>query len=152
MRCLPFTAILCVAILTQLFATPVTAESAEAGIWMGTVDQPGSDPYEMIMELDGQGGGRTDYPDLSCSGILTGEPGAYFEIIISNRATKNGDGDCIDGNISVSVSGDRMDWQWSGSWLGDSYEASATLFRQGRSNAPHCADLARQGRNDQRCK
>lgn len=51
------------------------AVAQEAGTWTGTVDQPGSGSYGVTMVLDGNGGGSTDYPSLSCGGSLSGGPG-----------------------------------------------------------------------------
>lgn len=104
------------------------AVAQEAGTWQGPVDQPGSNPYSVVMELDGQGGGRTDYPELNCGGVLSGGPGVYRETIDRNRATADSGG-CIDGQISVTVSGDTMQWSWSGEWQGESYTAQAVLTR-----------------------
>jgi hypothetical protein len=107
------------------------AIAQEAGTWSGTVDQPGAGSYGVTMTLDGQGGGTTSYPSLACGGTLSGGPGTYFEQITSNRAVPGGTSGCIDGNISVAVSGNTMSWSWSGSWEGQSYTASATLSRVG---------------------
>lgn len=127
-----------VAAVVHLLGGAAVAGSEEAGVWTGTVDQPGSGTYGMVMELDGRGGGSTNYPSLSCSGSLSGGESKYFETIVTNRAVEGGDDGCIDGNISIFVSGDTLHWRWSGSWLGESYTASATLKRQGDGDAQKC--------------
>ena len=119
------------------------AVAQEAGTWSGTVDQPGAGSYGVTMTLDGRGGGTTSYPSLSCGGTLSGGPGSYFEQITSNRAVPGGASGCIDGNISVSVSGDTMAWSWSGSWEGRSYTASATLNRVGGGVSAGCDTCGR---------
>src|SRR6185295_5339059 len=50
-------------------AHPVQADD-EAGTWEGTANQPGAGTFSVIMRLDGNGGGTTEYPSLSCSGVL----------------------------------------------------------------------------------
>jgi len=121
-----------------MLAAPGAAQAQEAGTWRGIVDQPGSGTYDVIMELDGSGGGSTDYPALACSGSLSGGPGSYHETIVTNRAVEGQAGGCIDGDISVSVSGDTMSWYWSGSWQGEPYTASAVLQREGGGDAQAC--------------
>ena len=121
-----------------MLAAPGVAQAQEAGTWRGTVDQPGSGSYGVIMQLDGRGGGSTDYPALACSGALSGGPGSYRETIVTNRAVAGQAGGCIDGDISVSVSGDTMSWYWSGSWQGQPYTASAVLQREGGGDAQAC--------------
>lgn len=111
---------------------PAKAQAqGEAGTWEGTASQPGAGSFSVIMQLDGAGGGTTAYPSLSCTGLLSGGPGAYTSSIVNNRAVPGGSGGCIDGIVSVSVSGDQMNWSWSGSWEGESYTASAVLTRSG---------------------
>ncbi len=109
-----------------LIPEAVRAQSEEAGTWQGPVYQPEEQAYSVVIELDGLGGGRTVYPDFACGGVLTGGPGVYTETIDRNRAEG-----CIDSQISVSVSGDTMSIQWSGSWEGEPYAASAILQRVG---------------------
>jgi hypothetical protein len=119
------------------------AHAQEAGTWAGTVDQPGASPYQVIMVLDGQGGGSTDYPALNCGGALSGGPGTYAETITTNRAEPGGSSGCIDGYITVSVQGDSMAWSWSGNWEGQAYSASATLTRTGGGASAACDTCGR---------
>jgi hypothetical protein len=135
------------AVLATLSLCLSEAIAQEAGTWQGQVSQPGSQPYSIVMELDGQGGGRTDYPELSCGGVLSGGPGVYRETIDRNRASGESGG-CIDGQISVSVSGDTMQWSWSGEWQGQSYTADATLTRIGGSAAQVCDTCGRALHSD----
>ncbi len=69
-------------------------------------NQPGAGSYSVIMQLDGTGSGTTAYPSLSCTDVLSGGPGAYNSRIVNNRSVPGGSSGCIDGIISVSVSGE----------------------------------------------
>jgi hypothetical protein len=137
-----------IAVLAALSLSLSEAMAQEAGTWQGQVNQPGSQPYSIVMELDGQGGGRTDYPELACGGVLAGGPGVYSETIDRNRAVEGGTGGCIDGQISVSVSGDTMQWSWSGEWQGQPYTADAVLTRTGGSAAQICDTCGRALHSD----
>jgi hypothetical protein len=135
------------AVLATLSLGLGQATAQEAGTWQGQVDQPGSEPYSIVMELDGQGGGRTDYPELNCGGVLSGGPGVYQETIDRNRASGESGG-CIDGQISVTVSGDTMQWSWSGEWQGQPYTAQAVLTRIGGSADEICDTCGRALQSD----
>ena len=39
-------------------------------------------------------------------------------------------GGCIDGQITMILQGNRVVWQWSGSWKGKGYAASGTFDRR----------------------
>ncbi len=131
MRRFSLAALLALQALSCLVQAEHALAADEAGTWRGTANQPGHGSYEVLMELDGRGGGRTDYPSLSCGGNLSGGPGNYFESITYGRAVPGGADGCIDGSIAVAVSGETMFWSWSGSWEGESVSASATLQRVG---------------------
>jgi hypothetical protein len=131
---------------TAVLFFPVAAALAggeEAGTWRGSVDQPGSDPYSIVMELDGAGGGRSDYPELACGGVLSGGPGVYRETIDRNRAVEGQSGGCIDGQVSVAVAGDTMTWSWSGEWQGQPLTAQAVLARIGGGANANCDTCGR---------
>lgn len=117
------------AVFCLFAAMPSALSDEEAGTWRGIVEQPGVGTFEMVMVLDGLGGGTTDYPTENCGGVLSGRPGKYFETITRNRAVPGGTGGCIDGWIAVKVSGDTLQMNWSGDWEGEHYTASGTLTR-----------------------
>ncbi len=103
------------------------------GTWSGRVDQPGSNPYQGVMTLSSPNGGRSSYPSLKCGGSLSGggSGGVYRfkETITFGRATATSGG-CIDGQITMILQGNRVVWQWSGSWKGKGYAASGTFDRR----------------------
>jgi len=108
------------------------------GTWTGTVDQPGSGSYGIVMTIASPSGGTTEYSSLSCGGSLSGggSGGVYNfrETITHGRVGQKARGGCIDGNIKVVLSGsDRMFWEWTGSYQGKSYYASGKLSRSGAS-------------------
>ena len=117
-----------------LFLVPLAmADDGIAGRWTGVVEQSDGQSYEAVMELDNTGQGRSDYPSLDCTGKLsgTGSNGVYQfrETIVTGRAGEKS-GHCVDGSISLSVSGSVMDWSWSGSAQGQAITARATLARE----------------------
>ena len=121
-----------------LLATPpAIAESELAGRWTGVVQQSDGQTYPAVMEFDTEGRGRSDYPSLNCAGKLsgTGKKGSYrFRETIGGSSGRAGEaGRCVDGTISLSVSGDAMRWSWSGAWKGKPITAAGTLVRE----APH---------------
>ncbi len=121
-----------------LLTTPsALADSALAGRWTGMVRQD-SETYLAVMEFDREGGGRSDYPSLNCSGKLSGSgaKGVYQfrESIAGTGRVGEGSGNCIDGTISLSVSGDVMKWSWSGKWHGKPITAAGILTREAGSN------------------
>ena len=119
---------LCCAVLIVALSRLGHAQT-ESGTWRGTVNQPGVGDFPVTMQLDGRGGGTTEYPTLHCSGVLSGGPGVYQERIVSNRAGPDQDEGCIDGKITISISGDRMNWSWAGTFDGENYTASGVLTR-----------------------
>ena len=113
-------------------ALPARAADPIVGTWTGTVNQAGYGSYAVVLKITAPGGGSSDYPSLNCGGSLSGGgSGGVFnfrETITYGRATKTSTG-CIDGNIRVVLQGDRIFWEWTGSWQGKSYYASGKLAR-----------------------
>jgi hypothetical protein len=108
------------------------ADDDIAGRWAGTVQQSDGQTYPAVMEFDAEGHGSSDYPSLNCAGKLsgTGKKGNYrFRETIGGAGRAGETGRCIDGTISVSVSGDVMRWSWTGEWQGKPITASGTLTR-----------------------
>ena len=115
-----------------LLAGNLARAQSIVGTWSGTIQQPGSGSYAGEMTFDSPTSGSSRYPSLGCGGTLSGggSGGVYRfrETITYGRATAT-TGGCIDGQIDLSIHGNRMSWSWSGSWQGKGYSASASLQR-----------------------
>lgn len=125
--------------LVGLLAAPAaSADSELAGRWSGVATQSDGQTFEAIMTFDRQGRGESIYPSLDCAGKLSGSgmKGVYRfrETIGGGGRAGDASGNCIDGTITLSVSGDLMSWKWSGSWKGTEITASATLRREPAGN------------------
>ena len=133
-------------------ALPARAADPIVGTWSGTVDQPGAGSYAAVMELTAPDGGSSDYPSLNCGGSLSGggSGGVYNfrETITYGRATETSGG-CIDGNIRMVLQGNRMFWEWTGSWQGESVYASGKFTRTSPSPAAKtCGECGKALLND----
>lgn len=130
-------ALLAVALLALECVVPSTAVADSIlGRWTGTVEQypvGTSQTYTADMTLTSPTSGTIDYPSLNCGGTLSGggSGGVYRfrESIRYGRVTSANPAGCFDGNIDMTVHGDTMTWQWSGSFEGQSYSVSGTLRR-----------------------
>jgi hypothetical protein len=101
-----------------------------AGTWSGSGHQSGggfeSSDYPVVMTID-QSGASIDYPSLKCGGSLvelanSGTSAKYREQITYGK--------CLDGGmISVTLAGNRLAWNWSGS---GGVTVTALLERTGR--------------------
>ncbi len=116
----------------QQKAAPAQAKSGVTGAWAGSVTQPGSKPYSIVMTLQASGG-ETDYPELQCGGKLTraGSAGGYtffLETITRGRLDKGGR--CIDGSITVTMAGEQLAWGWVGTHNGKTLVGYASLKRR----------------------
>jgi hypothetical protein len=89
---------------------------ALAGTWSGSGHQSGGgqpeSDYPVVMTID-QSGASIDYPSLKCGGPLV-------ELANSGTAAKYREqityGKCLDGGIiSVTLAGNKLSWNWSGS-------------------------------------
>lgn len=129
------------AVCCLLLAVDAARAQDPTGTWTGTVDQPGWGSYGVVMRLESDQGGTTDYPDIPCSGSLSGggSGGVYtFTETITAYRDK-----CVDnGRIRFVVQGDNAYWEWTGSQDGVSYFASGTLHRAtsstGRASCGEC--------------
>lgn len=102
-----------------------------AGVWRGTVEQKGWDPYSIELTLtgfnDGQTCGSVRYPSFGCSGTLTCllQEESRFKLIeaLESGSCKNG------GVVWVEPSGEQgLAWDWS--WNSGAETASAMLTRK----------------------
>jgi hypothetical protein len=120
--------------LLFLAPSPAVADSDLAGRWSGVALQSDGQTFPAIMIFDRQGHGESQYPSLDCSGKLSGagSKGAYRfrETIAGYGRAGEGSGRCIDGTITISVSGDVMTWSWAGEWKGKPITAAGTLRRE----------------------
>jgi hypothetical protein len=105
-------------------------EDSFVGRWSGPVDQPGSRPYDAVVDIEagavGSVVGSVFYPGLGCTGELTllrvesGRIVVHEEIVDDPRFT------CVpQGNISLEADGDTLRYHWRG---GGTY-ADAILVR-----------------------
>jgi hypothetical protein len=100
---------------------------AIVGTWTGTAAEPEKDAYK---------GGIVRYPgETPCGGILTGDRKGddyeYKESITFNGLDERDDG-CFDGIMRLSVDGDTMKFDWSGTYEGQERTATGELKRQSR--------------------
>jgi hypothetical protein len=126
---------------TVAFASPAVSQQPmkppKAGIegaWSGAVQQMGggSKSYAMLLTVT-KAGGTTEYPDLKCAGKLTrvGSSGAYtfFTETITKGGVSQG-GACINGSVTMLMTGNRLAWGWVGADAGAAIVASSTLARK----------------------
>jgi hypothetical protein len=110
-------------------AGPPPNRKAFAGTWRGPVDQPGSQPYSMVMKLrlrNGKLSGSVDYPELGCGGTLTEGSAVPGGIMLNERLTYGVDTCVPEGRWSmVPVPGGRLAASYSGVGVAD-----ATLERR----------------------
>jgi hypothetical protein len=102
----------CLVMTGEQCRPPVDALS---GTWSGLGHQSGGgmapEDYPVVMTID-QGGATIDYPSLECGGALV-------ELANSGTAAKYREqityGKCLDGGIiSVTLAGNKLSWNWSG--------------------------------------
>ncbi len=110
--------------------TPSKSMTFIAGVWHGTVQQEGWDPYPVKLTLvgfhEGQTCGSISYPSYGCNGTVTCllADESRFKLLetIDSGSCKNG------GTIWIQQSGDNnLEWDWS--WQADSITATAKLSR-----------------------
>lgn len=124
-------------ILSLALIAPTAPASGQVhsvlGTWTGTASQnSGSDGYQVVLTLT-KHGGTTDYPALNCGGTLIQvgtADGFVFYVETITRGGVDSGGDCIDGTITVSPTGDQLVWGWVGHYKGDVYVAWSKLSRK----------------------
>ena len=97
--------------------SPVHAqEPSVAGYWTGEATQSDGSTYVVLMNLTDSGGG-TNYPSLNCAGTLTRVGSANGYVFLTETITQGGvaqGGTCIDGSITVALTGEGLAWSWTG--------------------------------------
>ncbi len=102
------------------------------GVWTGAIEQSGAKPYRVLLTI-GANGFFTQYPELTCNGRLTpvgfsGEFAFFTETIEQGRADSGGS--CVDGSITLAISGDRIAYGWFGIYQGELLQARGSLGKQ----------------------
>ena len=127
-------ALVCTLALCPLvLGTAARADDPIVGTWIGNVTQPGQDPFETRLTFVSPRGGVSRYPQTPCGGILSGDRkgDAYeFEETISWGGTDEQDPGCIGGLVHVTVDGDKLQYEWTGTLNGEQLAASGELRRQ----------------------
>ena len=109
---------------------------AIVGTWTGTAAEPEKEPYQVRLTFVSPKGGIVRYPgETPCGGMLTGDRKGddyeYQESINFNGLDERDDG-CFDGVMRLSIDGDTMKFEWSGTYEGQERTASGELKRQSR--------------------
>ena len=125
-------AALAAAISVAFAQSPPQPQNQFAGVWTGAIEQSGAQPYRVLLTI-GANGFSTQYPELKCSGRLaavgaSGEFAFFTETIEEGRADSGGS--CVDGSITLSITGDRIAYGWFGVYQGEVLQARGLLGRQ----------------------
>jgi hypothetical protein len=117
---------------------PLAARAADdpiVGAWVGTVTQEGQDPFETRLTFVSPKGGISRYPSFPCGGMLLGgrkgEGYEYQETLTWGGIDESPTG-CIGGTVSISVNGDKMKFDWAGSYEGRDIVATGELHREAK--------------------
>ena len=115
-----------------LVAAPaVQAEDAIIGTWVGEVAQ-GETKFETRLTFVSPTGGVSRYPSFVCGGILAGDRREdtyeFNETVTWGGMDEKADG-CIDGVVRLTVDGDKMNYEWSGTHKGENFSAAGELHR-----------------------
>lgn len=107
--------------LTLLWIAALPAPALAQGVtgtWHGTAldvyENGDTQTYRVILVINDNGSGRTDYPTLDCEGVLSPlrQTGEYVEF--RERIVRGGE-TCLDGGtISVRVTGRQLIFTWTG--------------------------------------
>jgi hypothetical protein len=106
------------------------------GVWTGTAAEPEKEGYQVRLTFVSPKGGIVRYPgETPCGGVLTGDRHGdeyeYQESITFNGLDERSDG-CFDGVMRLSIDGDTMKLDWSGTYEGQERTATGELKRQGK--------------------
>jgi hypothetical protein len=111
------------------------SQDAIVGTWVGRAAQPNQDPFEVRLTFVSPKGGVSRYPgDPACGGVLRGDRnGDHYEYQerITYGGTEELDNGCLSGNISLTVKGDTMKFDWTTTSNGQDFSSSGELHRQG---------------------
>jgi hypothetical protein len=112
-------------------APAVQAQDAIIGTWVGEATQ-GETKFETRLTFVSTTGGVSRYPSFVCGGILAGDrrDDAYEfnETVTWGGMDEKPDG-CIHGVVRLTVDGDKMKYEWSGTHNGENYSAAGELHR-----------------------
>jgi hypothetical protein len=111
-----------------------TLSDAIVGTWVGEVSQ-GDNKFETRLTLISPKGGVSRYPGFPCGGTLAGDrKGDDYEFneVITWGGVDERDGGCIGGIVKISVDGDKMTYDWSGTFNGEEHSAAGELHRVGK--------------------
>jgi hypothetical protein len=107
------------------------------GTWSGTVEQTGGGAprsYGVVMRLDSNGSGSTEYASFQCGGTLSRVPDAGGSYSYQETITH---GSCLDGTITISsLAHDTMFWSWRGSLQEEVVRVVGTLRKAHERVAP----------------
>lgn len=103
------------------------------GVWIGTVQQPGIDPFSARYSFISATRGASNYPSSKCGGVLTrvssGQGYQFREVINYGRFGDNNPEGCIDGTMTLTLNGEVLDMQWSTIHDGETITATARFQR-----------------------
>lgn len=109
----------------------IGAQEEIVGTWVGQATQA-DNSFETRLTFVSPKGGVSRYPGFPCGGMLSGDRKGdayvFTEAITWGGMTEKKDG-CIDGTIRVTIDGDTMQYEWSGTHAGQDYAASGQLHR-----------------------
>ena len=111
-----------------------TLSDAIVGTWVGEVSQ-GDTKFETRLTLISPKGGVSRYPSYPCGGTLTGDrKGDNYEFneVITWGGVDEKDGGCIGGIVKITVDGDKMAYDWTGTFNGAEHAAAGELHRVGK--------------------
>ena len=99
-----------------------------AGRWVGEVEEIGVDGnYSITINFRDNGAGEVHYvgAGYDCKGVLSprsaGAQLVFVETIVLARDQ------CADGEVRITLDGNRMDWRWVNEWR--EVQATASLVR-----------------------
>lgn len=131
----------CCAALACVLAVPLTSTSAASagdaivGTWIGTAHQPEQDPFDVRLTIVSPKGGISRYPSApACGGILSGDrkgDGYEYQETITFGGKDERDDGCVGGLMRLTIDGDTMKYDWSGTYEGQDYSSSGELHREG---------------------
>ncbi len=112
-------------------ASTVEAQDAIIGTWVGEATQ-GETKFETRLTFVSPTGGISRYPSFVCGGILSGDRRddtyEFTETVTWGGLDEKPDG-CIDGTVRLTVDGDKMNYEWSGTHKGENFTAAGELRR-----------------------
>ena len=130
--------------------SPLAALAADdpiVGTWVGSVAQDGIDPFETRLTFVSPKGGVSRYPSFPCGGMLVGgrkgEGYEYQETLTWGGVDEVVRTAASAARVSISVSGDKMKFDWAGNYEGRDIHASGELHREAAVDAAKPARLIR---------